>query len=49
MIVFDLCGASDIAIDYDLVRKEAANIGQDTFEMWNQVLVKAQDEVVKHK
>ena len=49
MLVFDFSGSSDVAINYDLVTKEAARIGQDTKEMWNQVLVKAKDEVAKYK
>lgn len=49
MLVFDLSGSSDIAIDYDLVTKEAARIGQDTLEMWRQVSAKARDEVEKHR
>jgi hypothetical protein len=49
MLAFDLSGASDLSIDYDMVTKEAAHIGRETFEMWNQVLAKAKDEVAKHK
>jgi hypothetical protein len=49
MLVFDLSGSSDIAIDYDLVTKEAERIGQDTLEMWRQVSAKARDEVEKHR
>lgn len=49
MIVFDLSGASDLAIDYDMVTKEAGNIGQETLEMWRQVLAKAKEEIKKHK
>ncbi|GAB4455305.1 MAG: hypothetical protein Kow0070_03330 [Anaerolineales bacterium] len=49
MVVFDLSGASDLSIDFDLVTKEAAHIGQETLEMWNQVLEKAKEEVAKHK
>jgi hypothetical protein len=49
MLIFDLSGSSDIAIDYDLVSKEASHIGQETLEMWNQVLARAKDEVAKRK
>lgn len=49
MIVFDLSGASDLAIDYGLVTKESGNIGQETLEMWKQVLLKAKEEIKKHK
>ncbi|NWF64071.1 MAG: hypothetical protein HXY38_07175 [Chloroflexi bacterium] len=49
MIVFDLSGASDLAIDYALVTKEASQIGKDTLEMWNQVFAKAKEEVEKHR
>ncbi len=49
MLVFDLSGASDLSIDYDMVTKEAAHIGREALEMWNQVLAKAKEEVEKHK
>jgi hypothetical protein len=49
MLVFDLSGSSDISIDYELVNKEASRIGQEVFELWNQVLARAKDEVAKHK
>lgn len=49
MLVFDLSGSSDVSIDYDLIAKEAKSIGQETLEMWNQVLARAKDEVEKHK
>jgi len=49
MLIFDLSGSSDVAIDYDLISKEASHIGQETLEMWNQVLARAKDEVAKHK
>lgn len=48
-LVFDLSGASDLPIDYDLVTQEAARIRQETLEMWNQILAKAKEEVEKHK
>ncbi len=47
MLVFDLSGSSDVAIDHDLVTKESKRIGPETFEMWNQVLAKAKKEVNK--
>ncbi len=49
MLVFDLSGASDVSIDYDLIAKEAKQTGQETLEMWNQVLARAKEEVAKHK
>ncbi len=49
MLVFDLSGASDLSIDYELVTKEAAQIGQEAIEIWNQVLAKAKEEVAKHR
>ena len=49
MLVFDLSGASDVSIDYEMVTKEAARIGRETLEMWSQVLAKAKEEVEKHK
>lgn len=49
MLVFDLSGASDLAIDYDMVTRESENIGQETLEMWKQVLLKAKEEIKKHK
>lgn len=49
MVVFDLSGASDLSIDYDMVTKEASQIGQETLEMWRQVFAKAKEEVEKHR
>ncbi len=49
MVVFDLSDASDLAIDYAMVTKEASQIGQETLEMWNQVFAKAKEEVEKHR
>lgn len=49
MLVFDLSGSSDVSIDYDLIAKEAKSIGQETLEMWNQVLARAKDEIEKHR
>lgn len=49
MLVFDLTGVSDVRIDYDLVTKEAGRIGQETLEIWNQILARAREEVTKHK
>lgn len=49
MLVFDLSGSSDIPIDYELVAEEAAHLGQETLEMWHQVLAKAKEEVAKHE
>jgi len=49
MLVFDLSGSSDLAIDYDMITQEAKRLGKETLDMWNQVLVKAKDEVAEHK
>jgi len=49
MIVFDLSGASDVEINYELITKEAKRIGQETLEMWNHIVEKAKDEIEKHK
>lgn len=49
MIVFDLSGSSDVPIDYELITKEASRIGQETLEMWKQILARAKDEIAKHK
>ena len=49
MLVFDMSGSSDVSIDYDLIAKEAKSIGQETLEMWNQVLARAKDEIEKHR
>lgn len=49
MLVFDLSGSSDLAIDYQLITEEAKRLGKETLDMWNQVLTKAKDEVEEHK
>jgi len=49
MLVFDFSGSSDLAIDYEMISKEAKRLGKETLDMWNQVLVKAKDEVAEHK
>jgi hypothetical protein len=49
MLVFDLSGSSDLAIDYEMVTQEARRLGKETLDMWNQVLAKAKDEVAEHK
>jgi hypothetical protein len=49
MLIFDLSGSSDVPIKYDLVAKEAARIGQETLEVWNQVFAKAKEEVAKRQ
>lgn len=49
MLVFDLSGSSDLAIDYETITKEARRLGKETLDMWNQVLAKAKDEVAEHK
>lgn len=49
MLIFDLSGSSDVSIDYDLISQEAVRIGQETIEMWEHVLGKAKEEIVKRK
>ena len=49
IIVFDLNGSSDVPVDYELITKEASRIGQETLEMWKQILARAKDEIAKHK
>lgn len=49
MLVFDLNGSSDLAIDYEMITKEAKRLGKETLDMWNQVLAKAEEEVAEHK
>jgi len=49
MLVFDLSGSSDLAIDYEMITQEARRLGRETLEMWNQVLANAKEEVAKHK
>jgi predicted nucleotidyltransferase len=47
MLIFDLSGNSDIPVDYKMVTKEAAHIGQETLDMWNNTLARAKEEVQK--
>lgn len=47
MVAFDLSDLSDLSIDYKFITKEAARIGQETLEMWNQTVAKAEKEVEK--
>jgi predicted nucleotidyltransferase len=47
MLIFDLSGNSDISVDYEMVTKEAAHIGQETLDMWNNTLARAKEEVQK--
>jgi len=49
MLVFDLSDSSDLSIDYKIIIKEAARMGKETLDMWNQSLAKAEKEVEKHK
>ena len=48
MLVFDLSDASDLSIDYNAIAKEAARLGQETFDTWKKTLEKAEKEVEKH-
>jgi len=45
MLVFDLSGNSDIAIDYEIVNEAAARIGQETLDIWNKTLARAREEI----
>ena len=47
MLVFDLSGSSDLPIDYKMVKKEAAKIGAETFDMWTKTLARAMEEIEK--
>jgi len=47
MLVFDLSGYSDSSIDFGVVSKEAASIGQEALEIWDQLVARAKDEVGK--
>jgi hypothetical protein len=49
MLVFDLSGSSDLAIDYEIINQEAKRLGKETLGMWNQVLENAKAEVAEHK
>lgn len=45
MLVFSLSGFSDLKIDMDIVSKEAQNLGENTFNLWNELVVRAQTEI----
>ncbi len=47
MLAFDLSGSSDLPIDYEVITKEAARIGKETFDMWNKTLARAKEEIEK--
>jgi len=49
MLVFDLSGFSDMQIDFDMVAKEAARIGLDVLDLWNQLILSAKIEVEKRR
>lgn len=49
MLVFDLSGSSDLAIDYEMIAQEAKRLGRETLDMWNQVLAKAKGDIAEHK
>jgi hypothetical protein len=49
MLVFDLSDSSDLSIGYKIIAKEAARMGKETLDMWNQSLAKAEKEVEKQK
>jgi len=48
MLVFDMSGFSDSKIDYELVLAKASSIGEETHQMWEQLLARAQEELKKH-
>jgi len=45
ILVFCLSGFSEYTVDTDIVTTEAARIGSETLEMWNQLVARAQAEV----
>ncbi|MDO9128756.1 MAG: hypothetical protein Q7U34_02715 [Anaerolineales bacterium] len=45
ILVFCLSGLSEYSVDTDIVTTAAARIGQETLEMWNQLVARAQAEV----
>ncbi|MBI5294108.1 MAG: hypothetical protein HY869_01445 [Chloroflexi bacterium] len=45
MLVFSLSGFSDLKIDMDIVSKEAQNLGERTFNLWNELVARAQTEI----
>jgi hypothetical protein len=45
MLVFSLSGFSDLNIDMDIVSKEAHNLGQRTFDLWNELVTRAKKEI----
>ena len=47
MLLFDLSDLNDLSIDYKIITIEAAHIGQETLNMWNQSVAKAEQEVEK--
>jgi hypothetical protein len=49
ILYFCLSGYSNYDVNLSEIIKEAKLIGQETLEMWNQVLAKAKDEVEKFK
>jgi hypothetical protein len=49
MLVFDLGGFSDLKIDYEMILAKSSRIGVETFQLWEQLLARARDEVEKHK
>jgi hypothetical protein len=47
MVAFDLNDSSDIPIDYEMVTREAARIGQNTLDMWTKTHAKVKNEIEK--
>ena len=47
MVIFDLSGFSDSKIDYGLISDKASSIGEETRKMWEELLVRAKEELKK--
>jgi hypothetical protein len=47
ILYFCLRGLSDQSVNLDEVTKQAARIGQETFDMWNKTLARAKEEIEK--
>jgi hypothetical protein len=45
MLVFSLSGFSDLLIDFQTVNMEATRMGKKTFELWRELLARAQEEI----
>jgi hypothetical protein len=47
MLVFELGGFSDSKIDYELISVKASSMGEETHQMWVQLMARAKDELKK--